>query len=224
MTAMAISPTEMTLDELADALVPLLAEEAAFDGWGEGAQRAAAARLGVPPERGPLAFPGGAVDAIDRWFATVDAAMLAAAPAGELAPARVSGRIRALLLARFRLLQPHREALRRALAVLAQPRHLARGAALGWRAADRMWRAAGDRSVDLNHYSKRAILGGVYGATTMVFLDDPDPELRETRAFLDRRLGEIARFERWKTRRAGDRPERRFSVTRFLGRLRYPAG
>ena len=220
----AMHPADMTLDELANALVPLLVENAPFDGWGEDAQRAAAKALGVPPERGPLAFSGGAVDAINRWFGQVDAAMLAAVPPEALAPMRVSERVRALLLARFRQLHSHREALRRTLAVLALPANLPRAAGLGWRAADRMWRAAGDRSVDLNHYSKRAILAGIYGATVLVFLDDADPELAETRAFLDRRLGEIGRFERWKAaRRVAERPERHSSVTRFLGRLRYPA-
>ena len=94
----AMHPADMTLDELANALVPLLVENAPFDGWGEDAQRAAAKALGVPPERGPLAFSGGAVDAIDRWFGQVDAAMLAAVPPEALAPMRVSERVRALLL------------------------------------------------------------------------------------------------------------------------------
>ena len=216
------APDELTLDELAVALAPLVAEGAPFDGWGREGIAAAALVLGVPADRAALAFPGGAIDVIDRWFASVDAAMLAACPAEELAALRVHQRIRALLLARFAVLAPHREALRRALAVLAQPQHAPRAARLGWRAADRMWRAAGDAAVDLNHYSKRAILAAIYGATALIFLDDKDPELADTRAFLDRRLGDVARFERWKAgRRAA--PDRHFSLTRFLGRLRYPA-
>ena len=49
---------------------------------------------------------------------------------------------------RLELVQPHKEALRRALAILAQPQNLPLAARLGWRAADRMWRSAGDRATD----------------------------------------------------------------------------
>ncbi|WP_439955303.1 hypothetical protein, partial [Klebsiella pneumoniae] len=52
------------------------------------------------------------------------------------------------------------------------PQNAARGARLGWRAADAMWRAAGDTATDYNHYSKRMTLGAVYAATIAVFLDD----------------------------------------------------
>ena len=68
-----------------------------------------------------------------------------------------------------------------------------------------MWRLAGDTATDFNHYSKRAILVGVYGSTILVFLDDESEDLAETRAFLDRRIGDVMRFEkakaRWKRRR-----------------------
>jgi len=93
---------------------------------------------------------------------------------------------------------------------------------LGWRAADRMWRIAGDRATDFNHYSKRAILMGVYGSTSLVYLDDDSDGLAATRAFLDRRLGDVMRFEKLKAGWRGSR-ERLPSLSRFLGRLRYPA-
>jgi ubiquinone biosynthesis protein COQ9 len=116
----------------------------------------------------------------------------------------------------------HREALRRALAILASPQNLAEAARLAWRAADRIWRLAGDTATDFNHYSKRAILIGVYGSTSLVFLDDENPDLAETRAFLNRRIDDVMRFEKFKASWRGTR-ERLPSLSRFLGRLRYPA-
>ena len=66
-------------------------------------------------------------------------------------------------LAGSRSWRPAREAVRRALAILAMPQNVAAGAAqLGWRAADLMWRLAGDTSTDFNHYTKRMTLGAVY--------------------------------------------------------------
>jgi ubiquinone biosynthesis protein COQ9 len=217
-----VEPLDMNLDELKAALAPMLGAHAAFDGWGEAALAMAAGALGVPADRARLAFPGGAPEMIDAWFDWVDKAMLAAFPPERIAELKIRDRIRTLLLFRLETLAPHREALRRALAILASPKHAPKAAALAWRSADRIWRLAGDSATDFNHYSKRAILIGVYGSTTMVFLDDESEDLAETRAFLDRRIDEVMRFEKAKARWQGPGGPP-FSMSRFLGRLRYPA-
>ena len=84
-----------------------------------------------------------------------------------------------------------------------------------------MWRLAGDTATDYNHYTKRAMLLGVYTATITVFLDDESEGQAETRAFLARRIDGIMRFERAKAGMAR-RAIRRPSLSRFVGRLRYP--
>ena len=55
----------------------------------------------------------------------------------------------------------------------------------------------------------------------LVFLDDNSEDLAETRAFLGRRIDDVMRFEKVKASWRGSR-DRRFSMSRFLGRLRYP--
>ena len=212
----------MNLDELKAALAPRLGAHAGFDGWSEAALAMAAGELGVPADRARLAFPGGAAEMIEAWFDWVDKAMLAAFPPEKIAEMKIRDRIRNLLLFRLETLTPHREALRRALAILASPRNAPAAASLAWRSADRIWRLAGDTASDFNHYSKRAILIGVYGSTTMVFLDDASEDLAETKAFLDRRIEDVMRFEKAKARWKGSHGPH-FSVSRFLGRLRYPA-
>ncbi|HKR24706.1 MAG TPA: COQ9 family protein [Allosphingosinicella sp.] len=214
------APADMNLDELRAALAPLLPAHAGFDGWSERALATAAAELGVPADRARLAFKGGAAQMIDAWFDSIDQAMLAAFPAERVAAMKIRERIRALLLFRFEATAPHREALRRAVAILALPRNAPEAARLAWRAADRIWRAAGDEAADFNHYTKRLTLIGVYGSTTLVFLDDDSAGLADTRAFLDRRIDDVMRFEKAKARWKGS--GRRFSLSRFLGRLRYP--
>ena len=217
-----VAPAEMNLDELRAALAPLLPGHAAFDGWSNEALAMAAAELGVPAERARIAFPGGQAQMIDSWFDAIDKAMLEAFPAERIAAMKVRERIRELLLFRFEAMLPHREALRRALAILALPQNLPDAARLAWRAADRIWRVAGDTATDFNHYSKRAILVGVYGSTTLVFLDDDSADLANTRAFLNRRIDDVMRFEKFKASWRGTR-DRLPSLSRFLGRLRYPA-
>jgi ubiquinone biosynthesis protein COQ9 len=217
-----VTPGDMNLDELRGALAPLLPNHAVFDGWSSEALAMAAGELGVPPERARLAFRGGQAEMIDAWFDAIDKAMLDAFPPERIAAMKVRERIRGLVLFRLEAMRPQREALRRALAILAMPRNVGDAARLAWRAADRIWRVAGDTATDFNHYSKRGILVGVYGSTTLVFLDDESDDLAATRAFLDRRIDDVMRFEKLKARWRGTR-ERLPSLSRFLGRLRYPA-
>ena len=212
---------DSTLDEIRAALAPDLAANAAFDGWGDAELAMAAETHGVDRDVARLAFPAGPVDMIDAWFDTIDRAMVEAVPAGALATMKVRERITRLVEARLDALAPDREALRRARAILALPQHLTRAAALGWRSVDRIWRHAGDEATDYNHYTKRAMLLAVYTATLTVFLDDDSAEQTETRAFLARRIDGIMRFEKAKAgfaRRTRHRP----SLSRFVGRLRYP--
>lgn len=216
----AIPPAEMTLDELREELAPRIAANAVFDGWGERALGDAADAIDIPPARARLVFPRD-TDMIDAWFAWIDREMESRNPPAEMAPLKVRDRIRRLILSRLDIERPQREAVRRALAKLALPLNLPIAARLGWRTADRMWRLAGDGATDLNHYTKRATLAGIYATTLTIWLDDDSGGQAETMAFLDRRIDGVMRFERAKERLKPD-PDRHFSPARFLGRLRYP--
>lgn len=211
-----------TLDALRLLLAPAIADAAAFDGWSGEAVAYAARTAGVDPDLARYAFRDGSMSMIAAWVAHVDARMAATAPADSLAGLPVRERIRRLVMARLDAVAGCEEALTRALAIMALPQNVVAAAKLGWDSADRMWRLAGDTATDYNHYTKRAILAGIYAATLSVFARDDSEDKAETRAFLDRRIDGIIRFERTKAQvfRA---PDERFSVTRFLGRLRYPA-
>ena len=219
---MTVLNDDPTLDEIRAYLAPRLPVQAAFDGWGPTAIDRAAEEAGIDPGIARLAFPGGGVAMIDAWFAAVDQAMTAAVPPEKLAAMKVREKIRALVIARLECVAPYREALRRAVAVLAMPQNMAAGARLGWRSADLMWALAGDTATDYNHYSKRTMLAAVYGSTVIALLDDEDADFHETRAFLDRRIDNIMQFEKAKARWVGRRAHRP-SLSRFIGRLRYPA-
>jgi ubiquinone biosynthesis protein COQ9 len=222
MKASADALNDLTLDEMRPLLAAALPADAAFDGWNAIALSATASRLGINADVAVLAFPGGALDMIAAWFESVDAQMADALPPEALATLKIRARITALVEARLTALAPHREALRRAHAVLAMPQNAAQAARLGWHAADTMWRAAGDTATDYNHYTKRAILGSVYAATLLVFVDDESDGWADTKAFLARRIEGIMRFEKAKAglTKTAVPP---FSMARFLGRLRYPA-
>jgi len=211
-----------TLEALRRQLAPAIADAVAFDGWSEEAVAQAAAMAGIDNELAQFAFQGGAMAMIAAWIGHVDERMVATTPAESLANLPIRERIRRLVMARLDAVAGREEALTRALSIMAMPQNVVAATKLGWHSADAMWRLAGDTATDYNHYTKRAILGAIYAATLQVYARDKSENKAETRAFLDRRIDGIIRFEKTKAKvfRA---PDDRFSVTRLMGRLRYPA-
>ena len=210
-----------TLDEIRLALAPSLADAAIFDGWTDAALVDAASFEGINADAARIAFPGGAMDVIDAWVRSIDAKMAAAFADGQLGAMKVRERVRVLVQFRLDAVKGKEEALRRAWVIQSLPQNLMRTAKIGWRSADAMWRLAGDVATDYNHYTKRALLTGIYSSTLAVFVDDKSEGKADTRAFLDRRIDGVMRFEKAKAQltsssRVG------FDPARFLGRLRYP--
>ena len=214
--------SDLSLDDLRIALAPAVADAAVFDGWGEEAVKSAAFARGVAEELALYAFADGPMAMISAWIAAIDLAMAEALPADLLAILPIRERIGRLVRFRLEALAGQEETLRSALAIMARPRHLVAAAKLGWHSADVMWRLAGDRAVDYNHYTKRATLAGIYAATLSVFMDDQSEGKAETLAFLDRRIAGIMRFEKLKGQLLR-KDAMHFSPVRLLGRLRYPA-
>jgi ubiquinone biosynthesis protein COQ9 len=209
------------LEQLRRRLALAVGENAVFDGWTRAAVDSAAGQLGVDPVQARLAMPKSQAGMIDLYIQEVDRAVEA-----HFTPERLNGmktreKIRSLIWKRLEIQAPAREAIRRALAILAMPQNLPLALRISWRTADVMWRIAGDTSTDFNHYTKRMTLGAVYGSTLLVWLDDQSEGWIETAAFLDRRIDDVMKIEKLKSdwRRSSDR---RLSPSRFFGRLRYP--
>lgn len=209
------------LEQIRARLALAVGENAVFDGWTVQAVDTAAAQLKIDPAQARLAFPKAKVDMIDAYVEAVDAAMLEEFPPETIAAMKVRDRIRAQLWYRLQLMAPAREALRSALAILAMPQNAPRALRIGWRTADIIWRNAGDTASDYNHYTKRLTLSAVYGSTLIAWLDDDSEGLTDTAAFLDRRLANVMSFEKFKAQWTGGELTRP-SLSRFLGRLRYP--
>lgn len=208
------------LAQLRERLALAVGEHAAFDGWSAAAVDSAAAQLGIDPAQARLAMPKTQAGMIDVYIEAVDRALEQRWPKDKLAALKIRERIRTLVWARIEIMAPAREAVRRALAILAMPQNVALALRTGWRTADGMWRLAGDTSTDFNHYTKRMTLSAVYGSTLLAWLDDDSEGWSATAGFLDRRIDNVMAFEKWKA--SWRNSDRHFSVPRFLGRLRYP--
>lgn len=173
---------------------------AAFDGFNDGLLAKAAAEAGVDDVSCARLFPNGVADLVTLYSETIDQAMEERLAASHVTEARIRDRIRQAIQTRLSLLRPHKEAARRAAAFLSLPPNAPLAAKLLWQSADRMWRGIGDTSTDFNFYTKRTILIGVYSATLVRWFNDQSEDEADTHAFLDRRIEDVMRFEKFKAR------------------------
>ena len=207
------------LEQIRERLALAIGENAVFDGWTQAAVDAAAGSAGVDLDQARLAVPKGQAGKIDLYIRGVDRALADWFTPQRLERLKIREKIRSIVWKRLEIQAPAREAVRRALSILAMPQNVPTALKIGWRTSDLMWRIAGDTSTDYNHYTKRMMLGGVYASTLLVWLDDQTEGWAETASFLDRRIDDVMKIEKLK---ADWRGQEHFSVTRFLGRLRYP--
>jgi ubiquinone biosynthesis protein COQ9 len=205
MNAAAAAPVERSADR--DAAVRAVLAHVPALGWTHAALAAGLRDVGRDPVEASSLFPRGPVGAIEAWADLADRGMEQAAAAEGIGALRVPARIRRLVELRLRQAAPHREALRRAFAVLALPWNAPVAARCTARTVDAMWHAAGDRSADFSWYTRRATLAAIYTATVAYWLrgddrggegapPDDDAGVGAALAFLDRRLGDLARFGR----------------------------
>ena len=176
-----------------DAAIAAILPNVPFDGWTRRSLRRGLADIGQPPEEAEVLFPGGPSDMIEAFCDWADRRMAEGA-AGLPPGLRLHQRVRAVIRLRLEQNRLFKEAIRRAIAVMALPGNVRLAMACTARTVDAIWHAAGDQSADFSWYTKRAILGGVYSATVLYWLRDTSEDDAATLAFLDRRLGEVARI------------------------------
>ena len=183
-------------DQTAVTILNAALKHVPFDGWSDAALAAGAADAGVEQNLVSALFPRGAIDAIALHSRLADTEMVAAFRALPEAPQKIHLAIRALVLLRLELANHNKDAVRRALTMLALPAHAKLSAELLYETVDAMWRAAGNTDTGFSFYTRRATLAAVYSATLLAWLADNSGDMGKTVAFLDRRLANLAAMPR----------------------------
>jgi ubiquinone biosynthesis protein COQ9 len=188
----------MTMPQMTDRLIDAALMHVPFDGWSPASFRAAITDAEVDEGLARATFPRGAVDLALAFHRRGDAQMVARLKAEDLSALRFRDRISHAVRLRLELVEDHKEAVRRGTTLFALPMHAGDGAKAVWGTVDAIWDALGDPSDDVNWYTKRATLSGVYGATVLYWLGDQSADHAATWAFLDRRIDNVMAIEKAK--------------------------
>ncbi len=184
------SPYSATVATLLEAILP----HVVFDGWGDAAFKAAVADCGIDSQEARAACPRGGIDLAVAFHRAGDQAMIKSLQQADTEGMRYRDKVANAVWLRLQAVAD-KEAVRRGTALFALPHHAPEGAKLIWETADHIWTALGDTSDDMNWYSKRATLSGVYASTVLFWLGDESPDSAATREFLERRIDNVMQIE-----------------------------
>src|SRR5580698_9513870 len=175
-------------------------------GWNSRLVARAGVEAGLAPGETALLLPGGARDL----------AALAALAGLDPKSLKMRERISRGAEARLDAAAADGEAVRRWAGFLALPSNLPLALRLVWESADVIWRWAGDRATDENHYSKRAILAAIL-ITTLAIRLNAGPEAASDH--LATQIGRVMAYESWKAKLHP--ADLATQLATALGRLRY---
>ncbi|KAK5868016.1 hypothetical protein PBY51_012463 [Eleginops maclovinus] len=110
---------------------------------------------------------------------------------GQAEPKKTAEFLRDAVETRLRMYIPYIESWPQAMSILLLPHNIPDSLKHLSTLVDDMWYYAGDRSTDMNWYTKRAALTGIYNTTELVMLQDSSPDFQDTWDFLDNRIQDV---------------------------------
>ncbi|KAG1306874.1 hypothetical protein G6F64_007257 [Rhizopus arrhizus] len=141
-------------------------------------------------------FPGGESGLIDAYLkdarANYTCLVEEKLAKGELEGLSMNEKVKLLTWLRLEMNKPFIKKWPEALAIMAQPSNVSMSLKHLGDIVDDIWYYAGDRSPDMNWYTKRASLAAVYSATELYMTQDLSSDYIETEKFLQRRSGDAA--------------------------------
>ena len=108
---MSKTPTEILRTRWLEALLP----EVPFDGWSEAAAKTAAEKAGLSEGEQALAAPGGVFDLMEAFFDQAEEAAKTALGKADMSTLRVHEKVARGVRVWLDVLEPNREAVRRAV-------------------------------------------------------------------------------------------------------------
>ena len=171
-----------------------------FDGWTDQTFKKVCLELALTEDVGRQLFPRGGVDMAIAFHERDDDRFLKDFLTSDLNKntLRTRDRIEAAISARIEIAAINKESVKRSIALLTTPFYFSDGTKALWNSADKIWISIGDKSNDLNWYSKRLILSSIYSAVMIFWIEDNSEHFLETKDFIKRRITDVMAIERVK--------------------------
>lgn len=110
---------------------------------------------------------------------------------GQAEPKKTADFLRDAVETRLRMYAPYIDTWPQAMSLLLLPHNIPESLKLLSTMVDDIWYYAGDRSTDMNWYTKRAALTGIYNTTELVMVQDSSPDFQDTWNFLNNRIQDV---------------------------------
>lgn len=199
---------------LAEAVAPFVPEL----GLNAQSLAAGARRLGMDDGLRELIAPNGAADIAAILWQRNDAVLEAPETADAVIGMKIREKIGYLLNLRLDEGATDEKLARRMMGFFALPRHAALYHRLLWQTADTIWRLAGDKALDENHYSKRLIVSGILTTAMMTRLSQGrEAQVEQIR----RNIEAVMEYEKFKAKWPVKPEQVLLDAAGFLGKLRF---
>ncbi|XP_013889060.1 ubiquinone biosynthesis protein COQ9, mitochondrial [Austrofundulus limnaeus] len=166
-------------------------------GWSMEAIAAGAESLGLSSASTGM-FSNGAGDLVLHFIAQCNANLTEIladqhnqVQQGQVEPKKTAEFLKDAVETRLRMYIPYIEAWPQAMSILLLPHNIPDSLKHLSTMVDDIWYYAGDRSTDMNWYTKRAALTGIFNTTELVMLQDSSPDFEDTWKFLDNRIQDV---------------------------------
>ena len=180
--------------------------------------QAGARAAGLSVGERDLIAPNGAPDIAAILWRGHDAALTTPEVTAALPGMKIREKINHLLNLRIDAFAREEKLAHRLTGFLMLPMHLDLHRRLMWDTADLVWRLAGDKALDENHYSKRTIVCGILAAAMLTRLSRGAEAQSEQ---ISRNIDAVMEYEKFKAK-VPFKPEAAFlQLAADLGKLRY---
>lgn len=166
-------------------------------GWSMEAIAAGAETLGLSPASTGM-FLNGAGDLVLHFIAQCNSQLAETlseqhkhVQLGQEEPKPTADFLRDAVETRLRMYIPYIDTWPQAMSILLLPHNIPDSLKHLSNLVDDIWFYAGDRSTDMNWYTKRAALTGIFNATELVMIQDSSPDFQDTWNFLDNRIQDV---------------------------------
>eukprot|EP00696_Hemimastix_kukwesjijk_P006883 gnl/Hemi2/18723_TR6195_c0_g1_i1.p1 gnl/Hemi2/18723_TR6195_c0_g1~~gnl/Hemi2/18723_TR6195_c0_g1_i1.p1 ORF type:complete len:247 (-),score=29.35 gnl/Hemi2/18723_TR6195_c0_g1_i1:48-731(-) len=184
------SSSASTGEEVRTAVLAAALQHVRTQGWSVAALAAGAIDAQLSPASHGL-FPRGGAELVEFFQRQSLAAMSIKLASQNLASMRIRDRITLAVRTHLEHIIPYIQQWPQALALQSIPYNVPQALHNKALLVDEMWFQAGDKSTDLNWYTKRGLLAAVHASTELHMLVDSTADFSDSWAFLDRRIEDV---------------------------------